>query len=102
MSMNGDASPQRRSVLTNETLLPLSFLLLIAGGVLAFSGYLNNRFDSLSRDINSVDKKVDKVQDAVRALEGKVTERWTTNDMEAWTLRLARDNPVLKIPDIHK
>lgn len=72
----------KKLTLSRETLMPISMVIAICGGVVWISTQLNN-----------INYKLD-------MLESKLQDQWTTRDMENWGLRLKMQNPNIIIPDL--
>lgn len=72
----------KKLTLSRETLMPISMVIAICGGVVWISTQLNN-----------INYKLD-------MLETKLEDQWTTRDMENWGLRLKMQNPDIIIPDL--
>lgn len=72
----------KKLTLSRETLMPISMVIAICGGVVWISTQLNN-----------INYKLD-------MLETKLQDQWTTRDMENWGLRLKMQNPNIIIPDL--
>ena len=72
--------PEKKITIGKETLMPISMVIAICGGVVWISTQLNN-----------INYKLD-------VLESKLQDQWTTRDMENWGLRLQMQNPEIVIP----
>ena len=69
-----------KSLINKDTLMPLSLVIALCGGVIWISSQLN-----------SINYKLD-------ALEGKLEDQWTRRDMENWSLKLKLQNPDITLP----
>ena len=69
-----------KSLINKDTLMPLSLVIALCGGVIWISSQLN-----------SINYKLD-------ALEGKLEDQWTRRDMENWSLKLKLQNPNITLP----
>jgi hypothetical protein len=74
--------PEKKITIGKETLMPISMVIAICGGVVWISTQLNN-----------INYKLD-------VLESKLQDQWTTRDMENWGLRLKMENPEIIIPKL--
>ena len=74
--------PEKKITIGKETLMPISMVIAICGGVVWISTQLNN-----------INYKLD-------VLESKLQDQWTTRDMENWGLRLKMENPEIIIPEL--
>jgi len=74
--------PEKKIAIGKETLMPISMVIAICGGVVWISTQLNN-----------INYKLD-------VLESKLQDQWTTRDMENWGLRLKMENPEIIIPEL--
>ncbi len=74
--------PDKKTMITKETLMPLGMVIAICGGVVWISTQLNN-----------INYKLD-------MLETKLEDQWTKRDMENWGLRLKMGNPEIYIPEL--
>ena len=72
----------KKAGISKDTLMPLSFVILICGGVVWISSQLNN-----------INYKLD-------LLENKLEDQWNRQDMENWGLKLKMSNPDITIPII--
>tara|TARA_R110000822_G_scaffold31902_2_gene91994 strand:+ start:224 stop:475 length:252 start_codon:yes stop_codon:yes gene_type:complete len=75
-------TPQDKLAITQKTLLPLSLVIALCGGVVWMSSQLN-----------AINYKLD-------VLETGMRNNWTEHDMENWGLKLKLVNPAIILPDI--
>lgn len=87
--------PVKRFLLTQETLVPLGFLMTVAGAFAWAALWLNGHFDQMGADVREVKYKVERIEE-------HLTDRITRSDVEAWILKFGRQNPSLNIPDLSK
>lgn len=73
---------QKKMQITKDTLIPLSMVVTLCGGVIWISTQLNH-----------INYKLD-------ILENKLQDQWTKRDMENWGLKLKLDNPDIIIPEV--
>jgi hypothetical protein len=73
---------QKKMQITKDTLIPLSMVVTLCGGVIWISTQLNH-----------INYKLD-------ILETKLQDQWTKRDMENWGLKLKLDNPDIIIPEV--
>lgn len=83
--------PTLRTVLTKETLVPISALCAICWIVWAAADKWNSTQESTSRSLLLIDQRLS-------TIEGKLLDRWTGTDMENWSLRLQIENQTIKVP----
>ena len=72
--------PEKKSIVTKDTMLPLGLVISVCTGVVW-----------ISTQLNTIDYKLD-------TLERKLEDQWTRRDMENWALRLKMENPEIKLP----
>jgi len=75
------STPEKKLMISKETLMPLGMVIALCSGVVWISTQLT--------DINY---KLD-------ALESKLEDNWTASDMENWGLRLKLQNPTVTVPE---
>lgn len=75
-------TPDKKNMLSKETLMPLGMVIALCGGVVWISTQLNN-----------INYKLD-------MLEEKLEDQWTKRDMENWGLRLKLKNPDIQVPEV--
>jgi hypothetical protein len=75
-------TPDKKNMLSKETLMPLGMVIALCGGVVWISTQLNN-----------INYKLD-------MLEEKLEDQWTKRDMENWGLRLKLKNPDILVPEV--
>lgn len=85
------AGSTRKTVLTKETLVPVSALCAICWIVWAAADKWNSTQEQTSRSLLLIDQRLG-------TIEAKLLDRWTGTDMENWTLRLQIENPTVKVP----
>jgi hypothetical protein len=73
---------ERKSILSNETLMPMSFAISLVIGTFW-----------LSSKLTDIEVKVDKV-------ESKLQDQWSSTEMENWSLKLKMANPEIDIPEV--
>jgi hypothetical protein len=73
---------ERKSILSNETLMPMSFAISLVIGTFW-----------LSSKLTDIEVKVDKV-------ESKLQDQWSSTEMENWSLKLKMANPDIDIPEV--
>lgn len=110
--------------LTERTPTTIAFMLLVCGGVLGCALWLNERFNNIDAkqeqrftdiaakqdennaqvrsSIDDVREQVRDLQFDVKGIDAKVTDRVTFSDVEAAFLKLARDNPTLKVEGLKR
>tara|TARA_Y100000310_G_scaffold294264_1_gene324594 strand:+ start:287 stop:523 length:237 start_codon:yes stop_codon:yes gene_type:complete len=66
--------------ISKDTLIPLSFVMLICGGVV----WMNDKLGNIDNRLSNIERMAE--------------DRWTTLDMENWALRLKMANPDIIIP----
>ena len=71
-----------KTIISKETLMPVSFVISLFAGMMWLSGKLN--------DINI---KLDQ-------METKLEDQWSSTEMENWSLRLKMANPTIEIPEV--
>ena len=71
----------KKTHLSKDTLIPLSFVMLICGGVV----WMNDKLGDIDNRLENIERLAE--------------DRWTTLDMENWTLRLKMANPELALPE---
>ena len=71
-----------KTIISKETLMPISFVISLFAGMMWLSGKLN--------DINI---KLDQ-------METKLEDQWSSTEMENWSLRLKMANPTIDIPEV--
>lgn len=72
-----------KTIISKETLMPISFVISLFAGMMWLSGKLN--------DINI---KLDQ-------METKLQDQWSSTEMENWSLKLKLKNPALEIPEVN-
>jgi len=72
----------KKPVITKDTLLPMSLVLLICGGVV----WMNNTLIGIDYKLNTI--------------EAQLTNKFTRVEMENWALRLKLENPEINIPEV--
>ena len=72
-----------KTIISKETLMPVSFVISLFAGMMWLSGKLN--------DINI---KLDQ-------METKLQDQWSSTEMENWSLKLKLKNPALEIPEVN-
>lgn len=72
----------RKSVITKETLLPISLVFLICGGVV----WINNIMIGIDYKLTAIERKLE--------------DKFTRVEMENWALRLKLENPSIVIPTV--
>ena len=73
---------EKKSILSNETLMPMSFAISLVIGTFW-----------LSSKLTDIEVKVDKV-------ESKLQDQWSSTEMENWSLKLKMANPEIEIPEV--
>jgi hypothetical protein len=73
---------EKKSILSNETLMPMSFAISLVIGTFW-----------LSSKLTDIEVKVDKV-------ESKLQDQWSSTEMENWSLKLKMANPDIDIPEV--
>jgi hypothetical protein len=73
---------EKKSILSNETLMPMSFAISLVIGTFW-----------LSSKLTDIEVKVDKV-------ESKLQDQWSSTEMENWSLKLKMANPNIDIPEV--
>ena len=73
---------EKKSILSNETLMPMSFAISLVIGTFW-----------LSSKLTDIEVKVDKV-------ESKLQDQWSCTEMENWSLKLKMANPEIDIPEV--
>jgi hypothetical protein len=73
-----------KQVLNRETLLPLSLVIAIVGGIL----WLNNQLILIDYRLGSIENK----------MAEKTSDLWTGRDMAHWAYLLTTSNPGLNVP----
>jgi len=73
---------EKKSILSNETLMPMSFAISFVIGTFW-----------LSSTLTDIEVKVDKV-------ESKLQDQWSSTEMENWSLKLKMANPEIDIPEV--
>ena len=76
-----NAKSEEKLAITQKTLLPLSLVIALCGGVVWMSSQLN-----------AIHYKLD-------ALESGMRNNWTEHDMENWGLKLKLVNPDIILPE---
>jgi len=71
----------KKGLLGKDTLVPLSLVVVLCGGVFW-----------ISNQLGSINHKLD-------LLEQKLEDQWTRRDMENWALKLKLKNPEITLPD---
>ena len=71
----------KKSLISKDTLMPLSMVIALCGGVIW-----------ISNQLGSINHKLD-------LLEQKLEDQWTVRDMENWALKLKLENPEITLPD---
>ena len=74
---------EKKSILSNETLMPMSFAISLVIGTFW-----------LSSKLTDIEVKVDKV-------ESKLQDQWSSTEMENWSLKLKMANPDIDIPEVN-
>lgn len=77
---------QQAGVISGQTLIPLSILGGCIVSLVSLVWWLSNKFDT-------IDHRLERI-------EMRMVDQLSRSEHEAWALRLARDNPQLKVPDI--
>mgnify|MGYP003654418391 FL=1 len=75
-------TPDKKTFITKDTLMPLGMVIALCGGVVWISTQLTN-----------INYKLD-------MLEEKLEDNWTRRDMENWGLKLRMENPDIGIPTL--
>ena len=73
-------TPDKKTFITKDTLMPLGMVIALCGGVVWISTQLTN-----------INYKLD-------MLEEKLEDNWTRRDMENWGLKLRMENPDIILP----
>ena len=73
---------EKKSILSNETLMPMSFAISLVIGTFW-----------LSSKLSDIQVQLDKV-------EGKLEDQWSSTEMENWSLKLKMANPEIDIPEV--
>lgn len=73
-------------VINASTLMPIGIIGTIIMSAVGFVWWLGDKF-------GNIDHRLERI-------ESRMVDNMSRAEMEAWALRLARDNPTMKIPDI--
>ena len=73
---------EKKALFSKDTLMPLSMVIALCGGVVWISTQLTN-----------INYKLD-------MLESTLEDQWTKRDMENWGLKLKLENPEISIPGV--
>ena len=84
----GNIGKMSESELNEKTKLPLG---LVVSCIIAFLGGAL----WISNSLNRIDNRL-------AAMERLSNDRWTSADMNLWTMQLRMDNPALKIPSVNQ
>lgn len=88
MKVHHDQETSKSGVIDKSTLIPIGLVGVFILGTVGVVNWLNDRF-------NMIDRRLERMED-------RMVDSFTRSEMNAWTLTLSRDNPNLKVPDIHK
>jgi len=83
----------KRILLDQATLVPIGFLLTIAGAFTWAAMWLTGKFDSMGQDVREVKYKVERIEE-------HLNDRITRSEIENWILRFYAANPALGKVDL--
>jgi hypothetical protein len=88
MKSHPDNHPENAhsGVISASTLMPVGIIGTVVMSAIAFVWWLGDKF-------GNIDHRLERI-------ESRMVDNMARSEMEAWALRLARDNPNLKVPDI--
>lgn len=73
----------KHNILSKETMLPLGFVIIMAGVVY-----------KLSSEMTTIQHRLDKI-------DSRLEDQWTRRDMENYGLKFQLANPELKVPEVN-
>ena len=83
----------RRFQLDSATVIPIGFLLTVAGGFVWAALWLTGHFDVLGSDIKDVKYRIERIEEHMQ-------DRITRSDVENWIYRFYRANPTLQVVEL--
>jgi TolA-binding protein len=89
----------------------MGFLILVSSGVIGSGLWMNGKFESVqqnaSDELRVLNQQLAEMKDQIKDLSFKIeriddknTYIWTLSQMEAFALKMARDNTSLKVPEV--
>ena len=72
----------KRSVISKETLLPISLVFILCAGVV----WINSTLLEINYKLDTI--------------EGKLEDKFTRSEMDKWILRFQLENPEISIPEV--
>jgi len=73
---------QKRPVISKETLLPMSLVMALCGGVV----WINSTLLEIDYKLETIEKKLE--------------DKFTRSEMDNWILRFRLENPNISIPEV--
>jgi len=73
---------QKKSVISKETLLPMSLVLLLCTGVV----WINSTLLEINYKLDTIEEKLE--------------DKFTRSEMDKWILRFQLENPEISIPEV--
>lgn len=73
---------QKKSVISKETLLPMSLVLLLCTGVV----WINSTLLEINYKLDTIEEKLE--------------DKFTRSEMDKWILRFQLENPEINIPEV--
>ena len=73
---------QKKSVISRETLLPISLVFMLCAGVV----WINSTLLEINYKLDTI--------------EGKLEDKFTRSEMDKWILRFQLENPEISIPEV--
>jgi hypothetical protein len=73
-------------VISRDTLMPLSVIASTVVSVVGFVWWLSGKFETMENRLERIEFRMD--------------DSFSRSQHEAWALRLARDNPTIRVPDV--
>lgn len=89
----------KRSVISRETLVPIGVAISCIVPIALGAMWIRDGMKDSEIAIKSLR---DEMSSRFNVLESRTGDGWRVSDMERWVLRLERDNPTLKVPDVRK
>jgi len=71
-----------RVVLNKDTLVPISFVVMLFAGMF----WMSNKFTAIQIKLDQMERKID--------------DQWSATEMENWSLKLKLANPDIEIPEV--
>jgi hypothetical protein len=86
-------------VITRETLIPIGVAISCLAPIALGTIWIR---DSMAENAAAIASLRSEMISRFNILEAKSGDRWTTSEMQLWSLKLQRDNPTIKVPEVSR